>query len=163
MFYDSFTLTLRARSIPRTLQRLKKTFGILKGQPLVITGRKEGGPGPLETSQSLLLVSAVVQSFLSQKYGSLVMSPFFTSPNHDRYFWSTRWLLFQVMSDVQYSQVMGRFPCKKPPKRLVCHHENQMVKSSHGNHPVKHPRNNMRNESMGIIIDRQDGKWVKMA
>jgi hypothetical protein len=39
-----------------------------------------------------------------------------------------------------------------------------MVKHSHGNHPVS-PRKNMRNESvgirnesMGIIIDRQDGK-----
>ena len=37
------------------------------------------------------------------EHGSLVMSPFFTSPNHDRYFWSTRWLLFQVMSNIPKS------------------------------------------------------------
>ena len=35
------------------------------------------------------------------------MSPFFTSPNHDRYFWSTRWLLFQVMSNIPK---MGQLP-----------------------------------------------------
>ena len=40
---------------------------------------------------------------LDLKHGSLVMSPCFTSPNHDRYFWSTRWLLFQVMSNIPKS------------------------------------------------------------
>ena len=101
---------MRARSIPRTLQRLKKTFGILKGQALVITGRKEGGP-------------------------------------------------IDIPKPAGYVSSRGFSP--KKPKRLLLHHDTQMVKHSRWNHPVS-PRKNMRNESMRIIIDRQDGKWMNM-
>ena len=40
-------------------------------------------------------------------HGSLVMSPFFTSPNHDRYM---VFFMATILGDVQYSQVMGHLP-----------------------------------------------------
>ena len=40
-------------------------------------------------------------------HGSLVMSPCFTSPNHDRYM---VFFMATFLGDVQYSQVMGHLP-----------------------------------------------------
>ena len=53
-------------------------------------------------------------------HGSLVMSPCFTSPNHEVYghIESTRWLLFQVMSNIPQNGTLTN-PCKPSLQMLT--------------------------------------------